>query len=528
MKNKTDSNEQIQKYLYTEVNFLRYPLFIPTKGGKKTRSDITIKIVGERDGMRLELLWEILGSRKYGVPGFFDHKVFYALCDILTEYGFPAVNPLPFTIYDICRRLGLTINGKNFDNIRTSIKRMQASSGNATGTWYAKGEKKWIDIVFSIISEVIFKGKQKADGTIAEENLIYFGNWFLESWNSYYIKPIDFEFIKRLKSPIALRIYEYLGLRFYGALQRDEEYIRISYKQFCKFLQIRPQKYSSLAIRNLTQAHQELKDNHFIDEVIWDNWILTYYPGKKARREWEKSKVLYSNPVISSFDNIEQTQKLDNIVFNGIQSGNIIVKEEPTGLIGELIKRGISETVAKRLMEEYQTSQIEKQINYFDYLMNNNSSNIQKNPAGFLRKSIEENYTLPSGYKSYEQIEKEKIKVKKLKQEQIKEEKKRVQKEIDEVQDNINKRKAQYPNSEKYNKLWEQIKERLYQISPSSQTFLYTTFIGDINDNIIIIDFSSEFYKKWFNDYLIEQIREYIIELTQIKDCIFEYKISKI
>jgi hypothetical protein len=75
---------------------------------------------------------------------------------------------------------------------------------------------------------------------------------------------------------------------------------------------------------------------------------------------------------------------------------NLTVKE--FSIIERLLQRGVTNATAKKLIENYPAEDIDKHIIIFDWLKEKGSSLVKKNPAGFLRKSIEENYQPPKEY----------------------------------------------------------------------------------------------------------------------------------
>jgi predicted transcriptional regulator len=81
------------------------------------------------------------------------------------------------------------------------------------------------------------------------------------------------------------------------------------------------------------------------------------------------------------------------------QTDSVVVKD--------LIDRGISAKVAQQLAEEYTESYLYSKIELFDYMVETRSPLISKNPAGYLRKAISEDYSPPKGFKSKAEREKE-------------------------------------------------------------------------------------------------------------------------
>ena len=107
--------------------------------------------------------------------------------------------------------------------------------------------------------------------------------------------------------------------------------------------------------------------------------------------------------------------------------------------VNQLTQRGITESVADILVNDYSTDQIQKQIEIFDYLVKIKSPLVAKNPAGFLRKSIEENYQPPTEYNRKQEKE---ITEQKRSQERVEEEAEQarldeIQRQVDEYRDQL-------------------------------------------------------------------------------------------
>ena len=69
-------------------------------------------------------------------------------------------------------------------------------------------------------------------------------------------------------------------------------------------------------------------------------------------------------------------------------------------LIEALTKRGITKNTARRLAQKYASELIEQKIEVLDWLVDTKSPLVGRNPPGYLRKSIEESWEAPKGFKS--------------------------------------------------------------------------------------------------------------------------------
>jgi hypothetical protein len=68
-----------------------------------------------------------------------------------------------------------------------------------------------------------------------------------------------------------------------------------------------------------------------------------------------------------------------------------------TVLEKQLIDRGVTAAVAARLARDYPREVIEEKVTVFDALFKRRDSRISRNPAGYLVKSIRDDYSTPAG-----------------------------------------------------------------------------------------------------------------------------------
>jgi len=71
---------------------------------------------------------------------------------------------------------------------------------------------------------------------------------------------------KGLKGKIASRLYEILGVKFYGLRNKRHNFICYRYSKLYQLLPVTPHKYISLAKQQLNSGNNELKDTGFISK----------------------------------------------------------------------------------------------------------------------------------------------------------------------------------------------------------------------------------------------------------------------
>jgi len=399
----------------SEVNFLVLPFFALRSKDIKNRTKTEYKTVVKRGQEKFEVLWRVTSDPEYGYPGPFDREVHKAVEQIINGIPLPIQNPIPIgSLYNLCKIMGINkFGGSQYSKIKEALERITTTSIKSAGTFYSLDRKEWIEDIFHLYERVIFKGKRLLSGDIADTNYLYLNSWYLDNINTHYVKPINWELYKSLGTPIAQRLYDLLSVKFYGLLMRDGKFICYKYSTICDLLPIAKQKYLSLARKVLDSAHQRLKDTAFIENWNWEqtskkgeenDWLIKYYPGKIAKEEIKKYKK--EDQLELALPSVEVKAELpsynDKPLLTDVQNSQELAGNHTAN---QLTQRGITNTVANTLFKNFPIDQIQKQIEIFDYLVENKSPLVAKNPAGFLRRSIEENYQPPAEYNQKQERE---------------------------------------------------------------------------------------------------------------------------
>ena len=417
---KNNNEIDLPKIINSEVNLLVFPFFILERKSKKLETEY--KDIVKRGDQKIEIIWNVSANPKYGYPGPFDREIHKTIEQITTEIlreNNIIKNPIKFSIYNLCKRMGITTSGgKNYRKTKEALERIRMTGIKSEGAFYHKGKKQWISSVFGLYDGVVFKGEQLEDGTIAETNLLYLGDIYLQSLNSFYVKPIDYDYLKSLKSKIASRLYEILGVKFYGLRNKREKFICYRYSKICQLLPVTPHKYISLAKQQLDPGNHELQDTGFISKYDWSengnkDWLIYYWPGERAKEEMKRAR-------IKSID--DRTEEY----LAGPKEEATKYSQEQIDLINQLVKLNVSKVTAENLIKNNDQELIKKWIEAINYTNADDK-------AAYLVKAIRENCQFPEEYlreiKEEEQKEeREKIEVIKTKLQE--EENKKRQEEI--------------------------------------------------------------------------------------------------
>jgi len=280
--------------LYSEVNFLKYPFFALSRKGLRKKVEIVYKEKENTHEGKQENFWHVTANAKAGYPGPFDKKVHRAIESIISELPKPIENPIPFTLRDLCSRMNIADSGTNKTRTKNAIKRISKCGVNAKGTFYSKEKRTFfIDRDFHLYEETFFIGEILPDGEIADKNYLFLSRTYLQSLNSFYVKALDYKYLMDLRSSTAQRLYELLGLKFYGIKNKENNSICYLYSNLCDLLPVARQKYLSAAKQKLNQAFTELKKTNFLASIpTWkkkpyskNDWYVSFKPGRRAFEE---------------------------------------------------------------------------------------------------------------------------------------------------------------------------------------------------------------------------------------------------
>jgi len=463
---KNNNEIDLPKIINSEVNLLVFPFFsLSTKGLKNKTTTIYREIIIKKN-QEITLLWKVSSNSEYGYPGPFDRKVQQAISEILSEIlkkEGKIKNPIPLgSLYNICKRMGISESaGENYRMIKKALERIRATTIKSVGTFYSKEGKQWVDDNFSLYDRIVFKGKELPENEIADNNYLFLGSWYLQNLNSFYIKPIDYNYLQTLKSKIASRLYEILGVKFYGLRKKREKFICYRYSKLCQLLPVTPHEYISLAKQQLDPGNNELKDTGFISKYDWSengnrDWLIYYWPGDRAKEEMKRAK----------------TKSINNRAEEYLPGPKEEVKKyskEWADLVDKLVELNVSKVTAENLIKNNDQELIKKRIEAIKY---SNAGD----KAAYLVKAIRENWQFPEGYlrgiKEEQRKEKEEkiefIKIK-LKEEENKKRKEEIKK-IEQLYNSLDPSQQEEIKIETENRLPDFWKEKLNNVRVKGTT----------------------------------------------------------
>ncbi|MBA7490840.1 hypothetical protein ES702_01383 [subsurface metagenome] len=384
---KSNNEIDLPKIINSEVNLLVFPFFSLSTKGLKNKTTTLYREIIKKGNQEINLLWKVSSNSEYGYPGPFDRKVQLAISEILSEIlkqKGEIKNPIPLgSLYNLCKRMKINYSGAEYRKIKEAFKRIKTTSIESRGTFYSKDKKQWIEDIFNLYDRVIFKGEKIFENEISDNNYLFLGSWYLQNLNSFYVKPIDYNYLQSLKSKIASRLYEILGVKFYGLRNKREKFICYRYSKLCQLLPVIPHEYISLAKQQLDPGNNELRDTGFISKYDWSengrrDWLIYYWPGKRAKEERRRAKKRIVD--LQTEEYLPGPKK----VFKPFS-------EEEANLVNKLVKLNVSRITAEGLIINYDHRLIERWLEAIHYAK-------AEDKAAYLAKAIRENWQVPEGY----------------------------------------------------------------------------------------------------------------------------------
>jgi hypothetical protein len=303
----------------------------------------------------------ISGSDRYGLPTAKDDDVLLA-CIQLTSLGNFHSREVEFSRYELLKLLRWKDETKNYRRVSSSLRRWKGVTVYSDRAFYDHGRKSWVNRDFGILDNLYIYQREEREGVRAPaSSWLAWNEVLFESFRSGYLKRLDWDLYCRLADPVAKRLYRLLDKRFY---HRDRVVFDLEDLAFNK-VRVSRGYNAAQTKRALMNGIREL-------EALWE--LRAMEPEKRFSRlgpgKWE-------------------------VVFERKAKRKRAEVKEESGLVKELVGRGVSTRVADKLVSKEPEEKVRRMIRLFDWLAQHG----QKKGAGFLVASIknEEGYRLPEG-----------------------------------------------------------------------------------------------------------------------------------
>lgn len=356
-----------------ELNFAEFPLAaladtVPS-GQKTLVYTDTIFDRGRNEPVNRKLT--ITASDEYGLPTALDDEVILGLVQLTAKSNFDT-KKVHFTRYELIRELDWRDESKSYERIEQSLRRWLGVTLYYDKAWWSKEESCWVNESFHILEQVTLFDKERrerrrranpGDGLAGKSSFVW-NEVVFNSFKSGYLKQLDFDLYKRLKSPVAKRMYRFLDKRFYHRSR-----LEFDLREFaCEKVGLSRNYHNGEIKRLLSGAIGELERAAFLQELRPEERFL-----REARGVW---KVVF-------------------VAASKRDSSRDAARGGDTGLVAEMVALGVTESVAADLVAEHGEAKAREKVAYARELVCRKDKKVAKNPAGFLVSAIRGDFVVP-------------------------------------------------------------------------------------------------------------------------------------
>jgi len=192
-----------------------------------------------------------------------------------------------------------------------------------------------------------------------------------------------------------------------------------------------------------------------------------------------------------------------------------------------LIEKGVEKNVAQQLVKQHNKQQVENNLDWFEWKQKNHPHSIKTNPAGLLRRAIEQDYAT-EGHKGF-QTRQQKAAASLAKKQRLEVQERLIharkqqqeaslqQREIERVK-LLEMLREQYHTGEQEDKLWAQAMKTLKAQVPgtSFKAYLASSSLLAVREGKVLIAVLNRFVKAQLEDRLAENIQQALGQ--QLKD----------
>ncbi|MCC7086529.1 MAG: replication initiator protein A [Pirellulales bacterium] len=306
---------------------------------------------------------------KFGLPTALDDEVILGLVQLSKADNFTN-REVPFSRYKLIHLLNWRDEGKSYSRLEESLKRWVGVTLYYDNAWWDKARKRWVNAHFHLLDNLTLYQRLKSGERSTRDNnggplsSFTWNEIIFRSFRAGNLRKVDLEFYKTLKSAVAKRLYRFLDKHFYFGGRQRYNLARFAREH----VGLLSQSYDAAQLkRRLTPGIRELEEAGYLEAL----------PAKERfvcvrRGEWE---VVFIRAVKPAQKEVESPQ--------------------PAGLEAQLVDRGVTASVANRLVRDFPAETINAKLNVFDRLAARRDARISKNPAGYLVESIRKDYTPP-------------------------------------------------------------------------------------------------------------------------------------
>ena len=338
----------------------------------------------------------VTGSDAYGLPTAADADVIVALLYLTKQRNDFGDAKVKFSRYELIKLLNWPDKGDSYKRLDMAFNRWGGVWLVYDKCWWDNKSKTYRSAKMHIIEDVIFGEEpgEAGDGRANPPTLTFTWNrTFIESCQADNLRHLDLDTYFSLASAVAKRLYRFLGKRFYYQSDfafdlKEIAFERVglsrSYADAYKIKEkLQPAIDELEAVGFLRPLSRDDRYNR-IDRGRWTIRLTAGPLGKNPR----PARQLPAPPAMPDLPDIDEPADAPP------------TPTPPPPLVTELVNRGVTGTTAADLVGQYPADAIEAKLEVFDWLMERQDKRVARSPAGYLVKSITDDYAKPKGFES--------------------------------------------------------------------------------------------------------------------------------
>ena len=371
------SSKTLRQLGRDEMNLAEFPITLLTDRVPKDQKEAVYQdeIYDERTGLTLTRKLTI-SAGNHGLTTAIDDEVILAFIQTTKQQNNFTNPKVEFSRHALIQSLNWPRTGASYDRLHLSLKRWTSVFLHYANAWRDNKTKSWVSAGFHIIDNYeIADSRTTGDQPDLLPSYIIWNKVIFESFQAGYLKPLDYDLCMGLSNSTAKRMYRFLDKRFhhkpdwtFDLKEFAHEHIGLS------------RNYDGPAHikRKLLPAIAELESIGFLEPMADTE---RFQKDGKDWRIWLVQGGIIAAPL-------------------PVLPAAATHSEPEPPLVAELASRGVTRTTAAELVRQYPAERIEANLEVFDWLAEKQDKRVARSPAGYLVKSITDDYATPKGFES--------------------------------------------------------------------------------------------------------------------------------
>jgi len=290
-----------------------------------------------------------------------------------------------FSRYEILRLLGWADETRNYDRVATSLRRWKGLSIFSDRAFYDHDQKSWVNRDFGVFDNLVIYRREVIQGKAAPGCSRFVWNEVLfRSFQSGYLKRLDWNLYCKLTSPVAKRLYRFLDKRFYHSNRVEIDLLELGLRK----VRLSGNYNTAQLKRTLQKGIEEL-------ERLWD---LKQRSSEERFRKDGLGKWMAIFERKSKRDRTSLESSSSSVATPAQSTPVLNSQSNPQELERQLIKRGIGPASAEELSLSQPATRIREMLELYDWY----NSRGQPRGPGFLVQALRkpDNIAFPPGFES--------------------------------------------------------------------------------------------------------------------------------